>query len=100
MHLHHHLAHFVSKKFFFSVYSVGALVVAAVATHWVPEIVAIYPALVGGITGVAGLFLAGDVAAHHVTTKGQIQGLPLPLGAVPQVPPVQEPAPILPGLGG
>lgn len=80
--------HFGSKKFSFSVFSVIVIAAVGIAGHWLPEIVALYPTLVGGITAVAGLFLAGDVAAAHVASK-------VTLGApVAPVPPEDPPAPV------
>jgi hypothetical protein len=60
---------FYSKKLAFSTFCVLVISGMAVASHWVPELAVLYQTFVGGISAIAGLYLAGDVAAAHFTKE-------------------------------
>jgi xanthine/uracil permease len=64
-----------SRKLGFSVICVVVLASVAVVAAIFPAIAGVYPALVGGITGVAGLYLAGNIAEQHVESK-LLRGIP------------------------
>ena len=61
--------HFEDTRFVFPFFAIVVVVCGGVAIHWVPEIVAIYPSMVGAISTISGLFLAGDVMGQHLHNK-------------------------------
>ena len=64
-----------SRKLWFSVFCIGALAAVGVLAAWLPEIGGLYPVFVGGVTGIAGLYLGSNVATKHV--NGKIQSEPV-----------------------
>jgi len=61
--------HLDDKKVAFSSFCVVVLMGAATSCHWFPELVGLYTSFVGGVTFIAGLYLAGNVASQHLSNQ-------------------------------
>lgn len=73
-----------SRKLWFSVFSITIIFVGGVlAAHWA-AVAAIYSTMVGGILGVVGAYLTGNIAQKWVGTKAPME-IPGSKPADPQI---------------
>jgi hypothetical protein len=64
---------YFSRKFTFGVGATLLIVfVALVAAKWVPAMIPMYDAMVGGIIALYGLFLGGNISGKHVIGKANV----------------------------
>jgi hypothetical protein len=64
---------YFSRKFTFGVGATLLLVIVAfVAARWVPAMIPMYDAIVGGVIALYGLFLGANVGGKHVIGKANV----------------------------
>jgi hypothetical protein len=62
-----------SRKLWFSVFAITTLFIGALLAGKFPPFAALYGDLVGGIVGIAGLYLTGNIAQKWVGTKAPME---------------------------
>jgi hypothetical protein len=76
-----------SRKLWFSIFAIGILYRGAVVAMDEASFRAVYESFVGGVVGIAGLFLVGNIGAKFVSTKAPVATTPVPKPVkVPQQP--------------
>jgi divalent metal cation (Fe/Co/Zn/Cd) transporter len=81
-----------SRKLWFSAFAIVAIFGGWIGAGLMPSLVPMFATFVGGVLGVAGLFLTGNVATKLVGTK--VPADPKPVTASKQA------LEVLPGTGG
>ena len=78
--------HLSSKKFFATSEALILTVLSGALCHWLPEMVALYPALVGGVTAITTAYLGSHLLAQHIETRAKPED-PVDPPAVPPTTP-------------